>query len=294
MSRYPIKALKSLEAVVRCGGVKAAAADLHVTPGAISQQIRKLEDDLGQELFDRSARAMHATPEAMELGAELTLAFGAIDAAVDRIQGQRNNQPLRVSALPSIATRIVVPALGSFRAHAPSVRLSFSYVHRVSDFSLSNADVLLCVVDGDYRGEGAVYDLLEGSVRPVASPDFITRHGPFHRPADLLDAPLIHDWDTAAWRQWFARVGIHVPGSLPGDIYEDFGLVAYAALTGQGIALCPQDLVRRELENGDLEFVSTVSVLNERRYCVVVPEVPRPDAEIFVNWIIELTSRNAG
>jgi LysR family transcriptional regulator, glycine cleavage system transcriptional activator len=291
MDRFPpFKALRAFEAMIRCGSIKKAAEDLHVSPGAISQQIRKLETELGHNLFVREARAMRPTPAALELAAEVSRAFAAISTATKRFGPTKRPDPLRIATLPSVATRIVVPELSAFRRHAPEVQLSFTYVHRLEDFSLRNADVLLCVVDGMYRNEGTARILFDGAVAPVASPGYIETRGSLDEPSAMLKGDLLHDFDTSAWRRWFNQAGVEATDPLPGDIYEDFGLLIHAALSGQGIALCPPELISRELDSGQLTLLSRLTVLDERKYCIILPDDPRSDAFVFGDWLVELTA----
>lgn len=279
------------EALLRCGSVRKAAEDQHVTPGAISQQIRRLEDELSIYLFDRSARAMKPTAPAKALAAELASAFSTIAAAVERARSAHNeNVPLRISALPSLAIRIVVPKLSAFRQHAPTIGLSFSYMHGIADFLDEQTDVLLSIVDDNYCGRGKIYPLFSGVVRPVCSNSYLQSRGPFQSPSDLLEAELLHDHDTTAWKSWFAKSGLSLRGEIAGDVYEDFGLMGLAAVAGQGIALCPVHLIERELSQGDLVVVSGTALFESRSYCAVLPEKPRPEAEVFVQWLLNLVA----
>jgi LysR family glycine cleavage system transcriptional activator len=290
MKRLPsMKALRMLEAMIRCGSVRAAAVDQHVTPGAVSQQIRALEAELGLALFDRSARAMKPSAEASYLAGEVSNALSVIATAVEHIVSRREHAPLRIKSLPSIATRMIVPRLLDFRRQAPTVRLNFTYVHRKTEFSIEDADVLLCTVDGRYEGHGTVYPLFSGAVRPVCSKAYLEKNGPFGDVNHLRNADLLHDYDTASWRAWFAKAGVSAGTALTGDVYEDFGLLGHAATSGQGVALCPVRLIEQELAQGDLILVSEAMLFEDRMYCAILPENPRVEAEVFAKWLSRLT-----
>ena len=110
MDRYPtFTALKALEALVRCGNVRQAAKDLHVSIGAVSQQIRILEQDLGHVLFDRSGRSMIATRDATDLAKDIGKGFSVIFGAVDQFRELSRTTHLDIATLPSVANRIVFP-----------------------------------------------------------------------------------------------------------------------------------------------------------------------------------------
>ncbi len=278
-----LTALRAFEAMIRCGGVNQAAGDLHVTPGAISQQLRRLERDLGRRLFERTGRSLTPVAGARALADELTTAFATIAEAAARFAQGAESGPLRVATLPSVATRLIVPALARLRRQAPALRISFTYVHRPAELTFADADLLVTAVDGAYRGPGEARPLLSGVVQPVCSPAYRRRLGRAPLAAEIAQAELLHDGDTAGWLRWFREAGLR-RRHAPGDIYEDVGLLAAAALSGQGVALCPITLIGPELAKGDLVVVSDVAILQERQYCVVLPDRPRAEALVFADW----------
>lgn len=284
------KAMRAFEAVVRCGSVKAAAEDLHVTTGAISQQLRRFEGELGSALFKRKGRNLIPTREALDLAHEFGAAFENIASAIDRYRQLRDCAPLHIATLPSLGTRLIVPSLSKFRAYAPDIRVSFTYVHQPSDFSLDEADVLLCTVDGLHQGPGVSRPIVDGAVFPVCSPAYMERLRDTPSPQDLLNADLLHDCDTIGWERWFEKAGVETESPLVGDVYEDFGLLGAAALAGQGVALCPMHLIGQELARQDLVLVSDIATREERTYCVIVPDEPRADALVFADWVVSLGS----
>lgn len=286
-----LKALRALEAVLRQETVHAAAQELHVTDGAVSQQLRRLESELGRPLFKRTGRVLTPTRETRELGAVLTDCFGMLGLAADSFKKQKRSGPLQIAILPSIATRLVVPALSEFRSQAPDVWISFTYAHSLADFSFATADLLICFVDGPYVGPGVAHVILDGSVRPVCSPTYRRRLPDRVSPQHLQGAELLHDTDHQAWLRWFRESGANLRALPPGDVYEDFGLLGAAALAGHGVALCPVQLVGEELARGELVVVSNTATLTERRYCVIVPEAASPDALTFANWVKSLRPR---
>lgn len=278
-----LTALRAFEAMIRCGGVIQAAGDLHVTPGAISQQLRRLEQDLGRRLFERTGRSLTPVPGARDLADELTAAFTAITEAATRFAQGSEGGPLNIATLPSVATRLIVPALAQLRRHAPDLRVSFTYVHRPAELTFAEADVLVTAVDGPYHGPGEARPLLSGIVQPVCSPAYRRRLGRKPTAAEIAQGDLLHDCDTTGWLRWFRAAGLR-RRTVAGDIYEDVGLLAAAALAGQGIALCPIKLIGQELAQGELVIVSDIAILQERQYCVVLPDRPRPEALVFADW----------
>lgn len=283
-----LTALRAFEAMIRCGGVNQAAGDLHVTPGAISQQLRRLERDFGRRLFERTGRSLTPVAGARELAEELTAAFTTIAEAAARFAQGAEGGPLRIATLTSVATRLIVPALAQLRRQAPALRISFTYVHRPAEATFADADLLVTAIDGPYRGPGEARPLLPGAVRPVCSPTYRRRLGRAPTAAEIAQADLLHDGDLTGWLRWFRAAGLR-RRTAAGDIYEDVGLLAAAALSGQGIALCPPSLFGPELAKGDLVAVSDIATLQERQYCLVLPDRPRAEALVFADWARSLT-----
>ncbi|WP_420347621.1 LysR family transcriptional regulator [Pelagibius sp.] len=291
MVRRPtFTALKALESLIRCGSLQKAADDLHVSPGAVSQQIRLLETELGLKLFDRSGRAMKPVQEATVLAGVISGAFDTIYQAVDRLSETKRKIQLKIATLPSIATRVVLPRLDELRKCLPDVQLNFTYVHRLEDIHFWDADVLICAVDKEFAGKGHAHLLFSGAVRPFASADYLERNGPFAAPSDIKRAKLLHDFDAKAWRSWYERARINPPYSTDGDVFEDFELLIHAALAHQGIALCPPTLISQEIETRRLLPVFDLSVLENRNYVVVVPERGKEEAAVFASWLVSSTS----
>lgn len=270
---------------MRKGTVRAAAEELHVTEGAISQQLRLLEAQLHRKLFRRVGRGLTPHPDARDLAAQLTRSFEDIGRAATRLNGRGKTRHLRVASLPSVATRLIVPALPDFREAMPEIEVELSYVHEPTGAALAAADLLIVFADGTYRGPGRVHLALDGSVRPVCSPGYRKHLGEDVSAIDLLTANLLHDADHEAWKRWFGEAGAPSGAVLSGNVYADFGLVGVAALAGHGVALCPQRLIEHEIARGDLVFVSNLRTLVERSYCVVLPDNPTAEALLFVEWL---------
>jgi LysR family glycine cleavage system transcriptional activator len=178
-----------------------------------------------------------------------------------------------------------VPALPDFREAMPEIEVELSYVHEPTGDALAAADLLIVFADGIYRGPGHVHLTLDGSVRPVCSPSYRKRLPDDISPADLLKASLLHDASHDAWKRWFGEAGLPFAAVPPGTILADFGLLGVAALAGHGVALCPKRLIEPEISGGDLVFVSNLETLTERRYCLILPDKPAPEAMIFAEWL---------
>jgi len=291
MVRRPsFTALKALEALVRCGSIHRAADDLNLSPGAISQQVRILETDLEIILFDRSARSMKPSQDALEFAEEISAAFGKIDQAIGRLTMLANTVHLKIATLPSVATRIVLPKLNEFKSQMPEVQLSFSYIHRIEDINCRDADILIGVVENEFTGERQARELFSGAVRPFATANYLKLNGPFRSTSDIAKAKLLHDFSTKPWQSWFEGVELDSSVAIEGDVFEDFELLIHATLADQGVALCPPPLISKELQTGQLLPVFDFSVLENRKYILVQPEQAKEEAMLFAEWLFQLTA----
>lgn len=290
MGRQPsFVSLRALEALVRCGSIQKAADDLHVSPGAVSQQIRQLETELGTKLFDRDRRAMKPLPHAIILAREISRAFNGMFSAVDAVRRDSEKKKLQIATLPSVANRVIMPNLTALKKRLGDAQLNFSYIHRVEDTLPSDADIMISVLDQSYEGPGDATVLFPGEVRPYASPAYATEYGPFDTTDEVAAAKLLHDFSHEAWRSWIEDGGGSGAIATNGDVFEDFELLVHAALADQGIALCPTCLVTKEIDLGRLVLLSERAAVKNRSYVVVRKDTHDEVATKFVTWLVETT-----
>jgi LysR family transcriptional regulator, glycine cleavage system transcriptional activator len=282
----PLTSIKAFEATVRCGGVGAASRELHVTSAAVNQQLRKLEVILGFALFERRSRALVPTSAARELAADLTRSFQLIGEAIERHAHTIEERRLRIRALPSVVAKVIIPALPRLERFRPRFGVSFTYVHRASEFTLTDVDALICVTDAASPRLGRTLKLLGGRVLPVCAARYLKKLGrPDVSMEALVGMDLLHDLGTADWVSWFRKAGIATSRLRPGIIFEDFGLLSSALLLGQGIALCPVELFAEEIAQGSLIQLSDIAIHEDRAYCAVLPDDPAPEAVVFCEWL---------
>ena len=291
-AQLPLNALRAFEAVVRTGSFKMAADQLFVTQSAVSHQVKHLEDWFGAPLFDRSGNRPQPLPQAQELARALSLSLAEIGAACQRLREHRFSQPLVIAAIPSVAICWLIPRLTSFREQHPDIDIRVVYAMHGRDIDFR--DVHLAFVFGrqapDLPGVTAL-PFLPGTSVPVCSPALAGRlavrgdTGPA-----ALSWALLHDTDLSGWQAWFARAGLpdHAPAS--GPMFEDFNLLRAAALAGQGVALCPEAMIRPDLEAGHLVRLSTVSVMEDYGYHLLsgplAGSMMQRQAQAFRDWAL--------
>ena len=258
MRRLPsLHALRAFEAAARHMRFTQAAAELHVTPGAISQQVRALELELGQPLFERRPRKLALTDAGRRLLPSVSDGFARLSAATSRLDGTPLRGRLTVSVLPSFAHSWLVHRLGEFADRYQEIEVVVQSEPNRADLRAGEAD--LAIRYGRLApGDGLhVEHLLDETVFPVASPALLNGPKPLREPKDLLQHRLLHDSDIRgpqeawlAWPAWFAHWGIGAEPELAGIGYSDTRLVNRAASSGQGVAIGRSVLVQRLLDQG--------------------------------------------
>ena len=242
----PLDTLRAFEAAARLGSFSAAAEVLNLTHGAISRQVAKLERWLGLKLFLRAARGVKLTPDGDRLYVSTREAFALIGAYSDRWTEQRGSSVVRLSALPSVSSRWLMPRLSQLEGG--DLRILFSVDHRQIDLEEEGIDLALRCGRGEVPGRVSL-QLFEEWCFPVASPTLAKQIGGGD-PKRLLGYPLIHDSSATGWRAWFAEQGLDYRPAAHDRRFEDYSLVLDAAACGLGIALARPPLAQRDLDAG--------------------------------------------
>lgn len=284
----PLNALRVFEAVASHLSFARAAGELHVTPAAVSQQIKQLEDHLGLALF-RRGRSLTLTEPAAAALPLLREGFDGLERAVERLRAGRASGPLVVSVPPSYAARWLIPRLERFQARHPEIELHLSATTRVVDFATEEVDVAVRYGGGRYPGL-FVERLTREEVIVVCAPALASG---LREPADLAGATLLHD-DNATWDpsfpDWTLWLRLAEAGGVDGGRglrFGDVNLALEAAVAGLGVALVRRTLAARELEGGRLvqPFANSLA-LGHAHWFVCPPrrlELPRVAA--FRAWL---------
>ena len=288
-SLLPLNALRAFDAAARKLSFKEAANELSVTPAAISQQIRTLEDILGVELFKRTSRALILTEQAQMALPALQEAFELLESAVATLIEDVESRDLKVSVSPSFASKWLVPRLASFYAANPDsiVKISTSII--ITDFRSEDTDLAIRYGAGGYEG---LYEeeLLRETVFPVCSPEMAAK---IKSPKDLLSLTLIHDdsfeEDTSApnWTMWLKAAGIEVEGGRAALHFNTHSLAVEAAVAGHGIALARSAVAEEDLKAGRLVKPIGEEMPLDFAHHIVCPEtnMKRPHVKAFVDWL---------
>lgn len=297
MSLPPLNALRAFEATARHLSMKEAAAELSVTPGAISQLVRGLEQRLATQLFRRSNRSLVLTEAGQSYFIPIRHAFRQIGEATRRLQTSPNAGVLTISAPPAFAGSWLVPRLATFRARHPDVELNIVTTRRLANFATDGVDVAIRHGLGTYPGLRCDR-IATIAMITVCSPRFLA--GLPRRPqtpADLLHLSLLHEAERQEWALWFQAQGVtDVAHSAPSGIsFDDQMLLIRAAASDQGIALVTETLARPDLDSGSLVRVLNVAWPQEFSYWLVCPRATaeQPKIVAFRDWLISQRARPA-
>ena len=248
MPRLPLNALRAFEAAVRLGSMTAAAAELHVTHGAISRHVKALEDRFGLPLLQRLPRSVAPTREGGQLATELADAFERMHTALSRVQPA----PLTLSCSATIMMKWLLPRLGRFKRDHPAVELRLNVNYGEVDFIRD--EISIAIRNDMYQPPPTAIarPLIREAIGPVCHPDYAERLS-LSTPADLVRARLLStETRPQAWSEWATAIGAANLGLAPHDRFEHFYLVIQAAACGLGVALVPLLLVESEIATGHL------------------------------------------
>ena len=283
----PLNALRAFEAAGRLGSIKEAAEELHVTHGAVSQQVRLLEEWLGAALFERQHRRVALTPAARayldEIGpmfeqiARATAKYGLVSPVA---------RTLRVNALATFTLRWLVPRLGKFRDAHAGIDVKVETSNEPLESLEENWDVIIRGGPDTFYGYAMRPFLAEQRI-PVCSPALV-RHKPLSSPDDLRAHTLLHTSSLPRlWPDWLAKAGAPMLEPVASLTFDHFYLTLQAAADGVGVAMGPTALVADDLASGRLTMPFAGPFLPSRTYCTYVPEGKSGDelVSLFGAWL---------
>ncbi len=289
----PLNALRAFEAAGRHLSFSKAAAELHVTPAAVSQQVKALEDYLGIPLFRRLNRALLLTDAGQLCLPALTEGFDRLADGIASIESSRDESVLSVSVSPSVAAKWLMPRMDRFyRAH-PGIDLRIEATEALADFETDGIDIAIRYGVGNYPGK-RIDVLMEEEVFPVCSPRLLSGEKPLRTVADLAHVPLLHlswvshDGSWPDWRMWLAAAGHPEIDATRGPRFGQFGMAVDAAIEGLGVALGSTAVVADDLAAGRLVKPFDLTFAPPFKYYLVCPErtADRPHIAAFRAWIL--------
>jgi LysR family glycine cleavage system transcriptional activator len=276
-----LQTLRALDAAALLGSYTRAADALGLTHGAVSHRIRALELQLGTPLFERRGNGMIATAEAMRVLVPVREALGLLALAFPEAAEARS--VLKVSTLPSFASRWLAPRLGAFRAGHPEIDLRIDARLELAEIGLGGVDCAVRYGSGNWSGVRA--ERLGGEwLFPVCTPAYREAHG-LHTPGDLARATLLRH-DRQLWTPWLRAAGIVRPEPSGGPLFSDTGLLLDAAIAEEGVALARARLVEGDLVSGRLVRLFDIAAKDRQSYWLVRSQTADSAAvAAFARWI---------
>ncbi|MDI9278600.1 LysR substrate-binding domain-containing protein [Pantoea sp. EABMAA-21] len=287
-----ISVIQSFKVAAELGSLAKAAAQLALTPAAVSQQIRQLEEQLGSALFVRTQSGVMLTETGKEYLRYVTEAFDILHLGQQNLRHVAAMPKLTLYSLPALASKWLLPNIAQWRVHCPDIDLSLHGTHAQVDFNATPADFVICFGEDRYPQLDKQRLFLD-EVVPVVSPRLLQQ---FPLENVLQQAPLIHlDWGNEGrflpdWRSWYLAKGMAEPASQPALSFNLTSLAIDAAVAGAGLLLGQKRLIAAELARGDLVMVDALSLPLSKPYFLAWPQRSRsqPGSEALINWLGQL------
>ena len=283
-----IPSLLAFEAAARHGSISRAAGELHLTQGAVSRQIHQLEEQIGVALFHRVRQRVVLTDPGRIYAGELRPLLRQLSETTQKAMSfAGDGGVLHLAVLPTFGTRWLAPRLGDFAARHPQAGLSFANRTEPFDFEDQPFDAAIHYGSPHWAGAECTY-LMHEEVVPLCSPGYQAQHH-LHQARDLAGAALLQQTTRPdLWAQWFERAGCDAAQPRRGPRFEQFSMMAQAAVHGLGVALLPRFLVEDEIASGALLRLPGPALQRSEAYYLVVPEAraEKPLVQAFRDWLV--------
>lgn len=287
----PLNALRAFEAAARHLSISLAADELNVTPGAISRQVRGLEETLGLQLLKRGHRQISLTRVGADYYKTLSQALELIREATRRLQRRSQRKQLKIRAYTTFAMRWLIPRLSGFHAAHPNIEVLLKASLAPVDFRKEDIDGAVRLGDGNWPGCHS-HRLVSNILAPIASPSLLKTGPKLKRPVDLAHHTLLHSVARPDdWATWLDAAGAgNAVDPRAGMTFESSAMTYQATVEGQGLAMAQLFLVEKDLEEGRLvlPFKKTVD-MGDYTYYLLTPSHRAESVEMktFRLWMLE-------
>jgi LysR family transcriptional regulator, glycine cleavage system transcriptional activator len=276
----PIHTLAAFESAARLGGFAQAAAELCITPSAVSHRIRQLESLLGEQLFERCPTGVRLTPAGQRT-------LQGVREAFDKLSQLFNTEPqgmrLTVGSPPTFARNLLIPRLPEFYQQWPEIDLQLIVAAPIQDNpERHDVDIRFGKEPFDDRLSTKLFD---DQLLVLAAPGYLARR-PLSCPADLARAELLRS-PLVPWLPWMTVAGLQPREPARGPLFTDLGFLLEAAASGLGVAICPARVAQRWRDSGQLVALFDLPVQSESTYYALVSRqaAQRPEVDAFLDWL---------
>ncbi|TCW78762.1 LysR family transcriptional regulator [Burkholderia sp. SRS-46] len=289
MAQHPgLAYFRAFEAVARLGLVRAAASELCITPGAVSQQLRSLQDSLGVELLVKDGRQLRLTEAGKRLQRSVAVALFEIEDCLEQLSGGADSAPipvLNISLPLALGVSWLAPNLFEFADGTGLSSMNIQSCNDPAQIDWRTTDV--AIIYGNAPWPGLAWHLLAGvDIAPVCSPRLLNEATALRSVEELADCWLLHEDDGTEWRRWLGKSKV---AKLPmrNARFGSIALALSAALEGKGVALASRWLVRDYLRDGRLVFPFDVTIEASKSYYCLCLETRASEPAIagFMDWI---------
>ncbi|NRB20860.1 MAG: transcriptional regulator GcvA [Rhodobacteraceae bacterium] len=292
----PLTALRAFDAAARHMSFAQAAAELHVTPAALSFQIKSLEEHLGQPLFLRKNRMVELTGAGRSLAPGAAEGFQSLATAWTATRRLQDNTTLTVTAGPALTAKWLAPRLYEFARAHPEIDLRFSATLRKMDLTRDDVDVAIRFGEGVDEGLYCV-PVRKEWLTPAMTPEQAEQ---FPTPKSLMNAPLIHDDSISFlrpacdWTTWFRAMGLEYT-PIHGTHFSNADHAVDAAIAGVGVVLGRRSMISKDLADGRLiaPFKTAIETKGRFRFLCLAGAETRPQIAAFRDWFLAEIDRTA-
>ena len=284
-----LNALAAFEVAARHLSLTRAAAELNVTPGAVSKQVKMLEDEIGRSLFIRLHRALQLTPEGETVYRTLRETFERIAASLQSVRIDNNIRTVSIGTTAAFAQLWLMPRLGAFWNANQDIVIDHMISDRTQDLQRPDVDLRIRYGDGKWPDEHAA-KLFDEVIVAVASPAFAARHK-IKSPRELAGAPLLSvegvDWTWTTWADFLRDIGV-APRKLNVRRFNSYVIALQAAQDGQGVALGWLSLVKPLIARRRLRQVTQAQIAAPGSFYVTwsAGRSPSREAEALRDWLL--------
>jgi LysR family glycine cleavage system transcriptional activator len=284
--RLPLNALRMFEAVATRLNFSDAAEALNVTPAAVSQQVKALEDYLQTPLLRRNGRGVQLTLEGKQLLPGLRRGLGELEAALQQIRQERESGTVNVTTLSSFLQKWLTPRLADLHARHPEIDFRIQTSSEVVDFARTDFHAAIRLGSGDYPGLRSEKFLDEYLVA-VASPAVLAKYGPLSNGTDLASMPLLHGTEID-WGSWSAGDAESLT-RLRGTFIDDSAALLGATVEGVGFGILRWTLAAAEFQAGRVVLASNRIMPHRFAYHFVCPEgyMVLPKVAALRDWLVQ-------
>ncbi|MBB6252842.1 LysR family transcriptional regulator [Nitrospirillum iridis] len=286
LSAISLNALRAFESASRHLSLTRAAEELHVTQSAVSHQVRALEEQLGVSLFRRSTKGLILTDEGQALAPTIVSAFATMDRMLTAVSATGPMETVNLGVVGTFAVGFLFARLADFRTRHPRVDLRIMTNNNKVDLWTESLDLAIRFGDGAWHGVEARH-LMDAPMTPLCSPAIAAT---LSAPHDLARIPLLRSYRAQDWPAWLTAAGVPEV-TARGPLFDASAVMVQAAIHGEGVALAPPALFRRELDEGRLVQPFALCVTVGSYWLTRLMSRPAtPGIVAFQDWILGLVA----